>query len=369
MTTTASAVIKTAASQIGKYFPGNHPYGAWYDKQTHSSGFDNAQFCAIGLSWCFGQNDGLDIFPLHAYTPAGAQWFKNKGQWHTGSANNIKRGDILYYDFPGAPNRISHVGIAEKDGKNGVVQTIEFNTSGTVNGDQRNGRVVARKLRSAYIVGWGRPKYKASKPAAAWKGALGITEIEYGDSGADVKVWQNALKSLGYSIGASGVDSKFGDDVRTATKKFQSANGLSADGVVGPNTQTKAKAKLASAGSPKPKPPAKPAAKSIKGLQAAVHATEDNKWGNDTEKRFDALRAASVWGGGKFPYGIEFTQGVVGTAKDGSWGPNSTKAHDSTVVKVKKQLLILGYNPGVINTKWNDQTEKAFQAAKKAFAL
>jgi hypothetical protein len=167
MTTTINKVLAKAASQIGGYFPGNSPYGLWYAKQ-HGDVYKDAQFCAIGLSWCFDQVNGLDIFPEHAYTPSGVQWFKNKGRWHTGSVNNIPRGAIIYFDFPGFPNRVSHVGIAEKHGSNGMVQTIEFNTSSTVNGDQRNGRTVARKVRGgASIVGWGMPDYDTSTPVVS----------------------------------------------------------------------------------------------------------------------------------------------------------------------------------------------------------
>ena len=72
-----------------------------------------------------------------------------------------------FFDFPGAPDRVSHVGIAEKHGANGQVQTIEFNTSSVVGGDQRNGRTVARKLRSgASIVGWGLPNYAPEPPVS-----------------------------------------------------------------------------------------------------------------------------------------------------------------------------------------------------------
>lgn len=152
-------IINRAASQIGGYFPGNSPYGVWYGDR-HGEVYDNAQFCAMGLSWVFAHEGGLDIFPEHAYTPSGANWFKSKGQWSNG-LSGVRRGDIVFFDFPGAPNRISHVGIVESVNGDGSVNTIEFNTSGTAAGDQRNGRVVARKRRKSYIVGYGRPAYSA----------------------------------------------------------------------------------------------------------------------------------------------------------------------------------------------------------------
>lgn len=254
MSTTTSEVIKTAASQIGKYFPNTSPYGIWYAAE-HGDVYRGAQFCAMGLSWCFAQRDALDIFPKHAYTPSGANWFKARGRWHTGSINNIKRGDILYFDFPGFPYRISHVGIAEKDGRNGRVQTIEFNTSGRVSGDQRNGRVVARKIRTGHIVGWGRPDYEAPKRASKGKvtidfedfsvtmNKLNLSSVVYGKRstyvyGDHVDNMQALLVAAGYKIAIDGVG---GPDTKEALGSFQVKKDVGdgrgrADYIVGKNS-------------------------------------------------------------------------------------------------------------------------------------
>lgn len=152
-------VIARAASQLGGYYPGNSPYGVWYGDR-HGEVYNNAQFCYMGLSWVFAHENGLDIFPEGAYTPSGVAAFKARGQWHSG-ISGIRRGDIPFFDFLGAPDRVSHVAIVESVNSDGSVNTIEFNTSGTAAGDQRNGRVVARKRRKSYIVGYGRPSYSA----------------------------------------------------------------------------------------------------------------------------------------------------------------------------------------------------------------
>lgn len=158
MTTTIDNVIAVAASQIGYYErPGGarSKFEAWYPL--------SGQWCAMGLSWAFAQVGALDIFPKHAYTPSGVQWFKNQSRWYNG-ISNIQRGDAVYFDFPGLPNRVSHVGLVESVNSDGSVNTIEFNTSAVVGGDQRNGGCVARKRRKAYIVGFGRPNYSKSVP-------------------------------------------------------------------------------------------------------------------------------------------------------------------------------------------------------------
>ncbi|MEV0996823.1 N-acetylmuramoyl-L-alanine amidase [Nonomuraea sp. NPDC050202] len=52
-------------------------------------------------------------------------------------------------------------------------------------------------------------------------------------SGADVTTWQSRLKQLRYTIT---VDGRYGPMTAAATKVFQRAEGLDADGVVGPKT-------------------------------------------------------------------------------------------------------------------------------------
>jgi N-acetylmuramoyl-L-alanine amidase len=58
--------------------------------------------------------------------------------------------------------------------------------------------------------------------------------IKQGSSGDVVKQIQTKLKSWGYYTGS--VDGSFGSGTASAVKKFQSANGLYADGVVGSKT-------------------------------------------------------------------------------------------------------------------------------------
>lgn len=58
--------------------------------------------------------------------------------------------------------------------------------------------------------------------------------LRRGDEGSDVVVLQNALNKAGAS---EKVDGKFGRGTEDAVKKFQKANGMTADGVVGPKTR------------------------------------------------------------------------------------------------------------------------------------
>jgi hypothetical protein len=58
--------------------------------------------------------------------------------------------------------------------------------------------------------------------------------LKPGDSGTPVKQLQRALAHLGYSPGAA--DGSYGDGTKSAVERFQTAHGLTADGVAGAKT-------------------------------------------------------------------------------------------------------------------------------------
>jgi len=147
--TTAAAVVAAARAEIGyREGPNNDTkYGRWY-------GLNNNTWCAMFGSWVAHTTGALDIIPKHAYTPAGAQWFKSRGRW--GSIPKV--GAIVYFNFPGdGVDRISHVGIVEAVWDGSIV-TIEGNTNAD---GGREGNGVYRKVRSSGIVGYGYPAYES----------------------------------------------------------------------------------------------------------------------------------------------------------------------------------------------------------------
>lgn len=65
--------------------------------------------------------------------------------------------------------------------------------------------------------------------------------VKLGSAGQAVKNWQGLLKARGYDLGTSGpgrdgIDGDFGTTTDKATRAFQKAHGLAADGVAGPLT-------------------------------------------------------------------------------------------------------------------------------------
>jgi hypothetical protein len=71
------------------------------------------------------------------------------------------------------------------------------------------------------------------------------TTLTPGSNGPQVKRLQRALARLGYSPGS--VDGSYGPSTENALKRFQQANGLQTDGVLGPKTLKALKTKLAAA--------------------------------------------------------------------------------------------------------------------------
>ena len=60
--------------------------------------------------------------------------------------------------------------------------------------------------------------------------------LKKGNTGDDVKKIQQALSDLGYDLGKWGVDGILGSATTEAIKAFQKAQGLTADGIIGPDT-------------------------------------------------------------------------------------------------------------------------------------
>lgn len=236
---TAARIIEVAKKEVGT-IEGPKDNETKYGKFTKA---DFLPWCGSFVMWCANQA-GVKV-PNTVSTVAGAAAFKKMGTWFDADCGQTPQpGDIVYFDFPGdGVDRISHVGICTGIESDGVVRTIEGNTSGRKRGDQRNGGEVCEQIRAykpnkkkvlVSIVGWGRPNYKGNEVQAevpqeeppAFPG-----RIKPGDKGEAVKIVQKAL--------GLAADGDYGPKTRKAVIAFQDNHGdIDSNGVIGPKTWT-----------------------------------------------------------------------------------------------------------------------------------
>lgn len=136
---------------------------------------------------------------------------------------NLKKGDWV---FRGTVLRKTHIGYVVDDALN------------VIESKGRDDGVVKRSLNASGSTYWsyfGRPKvFKAEIESGIVN--EGDIMIKRGDKGNVVKAWQSALIKVGFSLPKYGIDGDFGAETETATKAFQSKNGLTQSGVVDAGT-------------------------------------------------------------------------------------------------------------------------------------
>lgn len=222
-------IMKTAAAEVG-YVEGGGRDGRsgnitkfWAARYPAWQG---QPWCGAFVDWVLAQR-GVDGYPIGRngifYTPAIVAAAKSKGVWRsdsTASLSQIKPGDLVLFDFNGSGNA-QHVGFAEKYLGNGLVQTIEGNTSPTNRGSQNNGGGTYRRVRNtASIMGYVDMDEWLAKDAS---------ELAGGAKEAVKKAPKVDWKSK--KIATHGKLS-----VATA-KRLQAEVGVTVDGVMGPKTR------------------------------------------------------------------------------------------------------------------------------------
>lgn len=229
----------------------NHTiFGAWYGVQT--------AWCAMFVSYCLNHSgsgktiNGAQSKKGYALCSRGINWFKKKGAWFP--VKKALPGDIAFFDW-NHDHDPDHTGIIVKvDLKKKRVLTIEGNTGPK---NLSNGGMVAKQWRNmSVIIGVGRPAYPGvatpapapvAQPAVVAPVAPVVTPIapapvvdpvsskpalhdalKLGSKGSNVVYLQ---KALGLTA-----DGDFGPNTKAGVMKFQAANHLVADGIVGPKT-------------------------------------------------------------------------------------------------------------------------------------
>jgi len=160
-------IVHTAQQQVGFVEGANNdnPYGIWY-------GMNNAPYCAIFVSWVFGQNNLSHLVAAQtlkgfAYCPAGMAWFQQKGA--VVNKYDGKAGDLVFFSFNGN-GQADHVEIIVDASKDGIT-TVGGNTSPdhAVTASQANGNGVYLRHRPyLYVLAIVRPQYETTlKPATS----------------------------------------------------------------------------------------------------------------------------------------------------------------------------------------------------------
>lgn len=144
------------------------------------------------------------------------------------------------------------------------------------------------------------------------------TALRNGDEGADVTYAQQRLKELGYLSGSA--DGKFGNATERAVRDFQTANGLSADGVVGTQTMNRLKSSSAKA-------------------KAATSS-------GNTSKATDVPRPRTY----------------TASTPNANYGYLAPGDKGSKVTSLQKRLIELGYLSGSANGTYDTDTEEAVRA-------
>lgn len=221
------ALLEVARGELGQTEqpPGSNRcrYSAWYGLV--------GPWCGMFVSWCAHQSGNDDVIPRYAYTPAGAQWFQQRGRW----SRQPQVGSIVFYDVAGM-GRISHTGIVEAVYADGSFLAIEGNTD--VAGG-RTGGSVRRQRRSTVGTdrgGFGHPQWATQ--SAPNRLPSGLPTIRYGAAGGAVLTLQIALNVwlATRRLPPLAADGQFGPATRTAVVFYQREHGLAADGIVGPLT-------------------------------------------------------------------------------------------------------------------------------------
>lgn len=219
---TAAAFIAVLTSQVGVREGNNNdnPYGRWYRMNF-------VAWCAILISWAAFKSGCSKIIPRHAFTPAGANWFKAKDQWGT----KPKPGAIAYF-YNASLGRIAHVEGVVKVYENGDFLSCGGNTNST--GSREGNGVYLQRRTTTRGGGFGYPAYKKSTKAKEKEREIPVDLSN---------VISRAKKTRKYAgrVAAALIEEGFKPNIR-GYKKWQKSLGYSgndASGIAGKDSLTK----------------------------------------------------------------------------------------------------------------------------------
>lgn len=241
-----------ALSQVG-YHEGVNNWNKYAEipevEQLYGWKPQSTYWCDTFVDACFVACFGLELASEMTYQPIGsgsalcrtsADYYKEHGSFY----HIPEIGDQVFFYSAGD---INHTGIVVRV-DDGYVHTVEGNSS-----DMVAERVYS--VSDSAIAGYGRPNWAVVEGKDIDVPTNDVTDIDVGSKQDDVRTYtlrlpylqrgsigeaviavQIALMGRGYGIGPDGADGDFGGNTEAAVKRFQFSAGLSADGIVGPDT-------------------------------------------------------------------------------------------------------------------------------------
>ena len=157
---TADDVIRVAESQLGYYAPSDplpgSKYGRWLAEKWNESWLSGPSseiwWCCLFVSWCLDQaGQACPGFPTYNTDLA----LKNGARALCVDKPQIRRGDILIFDWNWGTAATDHIGFAKASASGGYVATIEGNVGNAVQNKTRGLGTIR------YVI---RPPYSGSTP-------------------------------------------------------------------------------------------------------------------------------------------------------------------------------------------------------------
>lgn len=197
-------VVDVAQGEVSRS-SAEHPRGSNLTKYGRWYGMDGVPWCAIGLSWVINKA-GLDFGvhgPRTAWVPDYRVWARARGRWSTGK-RDVRVGDIMAFRGGRHVELVTRVSGSR-------FWCVGFNTSWRGSGGSfADGVFVAENERTHDTVD-------------------GTLHPFYGVTDGMVRVAQEV-------VGGVTVDGDLGPRTMAAVRRWQGANGLTADGIPGADT-------------------------------------------------------------------------------------------------------------------------------------
>ena len=232
--TVAAKIIAKAKGEVGvKEQPANSnkvKYNTdYYGREVSGGAYP---WCCAFVWWLFKECGASEYFfggEKTAHCATLLDYCKKNGTF----SKTPKVGSIVFFQFDKDADP-DHVGIVTGIQSDGKIVTVEGNTS--TSNDANGGAVMERVRSASTIIGYAYP-YDMAVKGGGVKVTVELPMLKSGNKGETVRVLQILLNGFGYNCGT--VDGDFGAKTIAAVKKFQGANGLAQDGVVGTNTWKK----------------------------------------------------------------------------------------------------------------------------------